>query len=78
METVSLITILLLFISLLLFGFLISVKSKNKLANGLLATYFLIFSIHISVFFYTKYIHLPLVIERLRAKAFSIHLYLEI
>lgn len=63
---VGTITLVILFFSVLLSFFLFTVKAKNKLGNTLLATYFTVFAIHISVFFYSKYIELPLVIEMLR------------
>ncbi len=63
---VGIITLCILCFSMLLSVFLLTVKSKNKLSNRLLAAYFIVFSIHISVFFYAKYIELPSVIEMLR------------
>lgn len=63
---VGVVTLVILFFSILLSFFLLTVKTKNKLGNRLLAAYFIVFAIHISVFFYTKYIDLPLVIEMLR------------
>ncbi|MBW1294781.1 helix-turn-helix domain-containing protein [Aquimarina litoralis] len=59
-------TICILFISLLLALFLFTVKTSNKKANTFLGMYFLVFAIHISVFFYSKYIILPPVLEMLR------------
>ncbi|WP_282087277.1 helix-turn-helix domain-containing protein [Aquimarina algiphila] len=59
-------TIFILFISLLLALFVLTVKTSNKRANTFLGIYFLIFAIHISVFFYSKYITLPVVLEMLR------------
>jgi len=59
-------TIFILFISLLLALFVLTVKTNNKKANAFLGVYFLIFAIHISVFFYSKYITLPSVLEMLR------------
>ncbi|WP_282079141.1 helix-turn-helix domain-containing protein [Aquimarina algiphila] len=59
-------TIFILFISLLLALFVLTVKTSNKKANTFLGIYFLIFAIHISVFFYSKYITLPVVLEMLR------------
>lgn len=59
-------TIFILFISLLLALFLLTVKTSNKKANMFLSVYFLIFAVHISVFFYSEYITLPAVLEMLR------------
>ncbi|WP_299214104.1 helix-turn-helix domain-containing protein [uncultured Aquimarina sp.] len=59
-------TIFILFISLLLALFVLTVKTANKKANTFLGIYFLIFAIHISVFFYSKYISLPHATEMLR------------
>ncbi|MFK7934948.1 MAG: helix-turn-helix domain-containing protein [Saprospiraceae bacterium] len=63
---VSIITLFLIFLSVLLVIFLITVKNGKRLTNRLLATYFFIFATHISVFFYINYIELPTVLERLR------------
>lgn len=63
---VGTITLVIVFFSILLSFFLLTVKVKNKVGNRLLALYFIVFAIHISVFFYTKYIELPLVLEMLR------------
>ncbi|MFT5617108.1 MAG: AraC-like DNA-binding protein [Arenicella sp.] len=60
----GIITLFLAFLSVLLSVFLFTVK--NRLSNRLLSIYFLIFAIHISVFFYAEFITLPLVIECLR------------
>lgn len=46
--------------------FLFTVATSDKTRNRLIGSYFLIFALHISVFFYAKYIELPLVIDRLR------------
>ncbi len=59
-------TIFILFISLLLALFVLTVKTSNKKANMFLGVYFLVFAIHISVFFYSKYITLPSVLEMVR------------
>ena len=59
-------TIFILFISLLLALFVLTVKTSNKKANVFLGVYFLVFAIHISVFFYSKYITLPSVLEMVR------------
>ncbi|MBC2845726.1 helix-turn-helix domain-containing protein [Winogradskyella flava] len=59
-------TIFILFISLLLALFVLTVKTNSKKANRFLGVYFLIFAIHISVFFYSKYITLPSILEMLR------------
>ncbi|WP_281990742.1 helix-turn-helix domain-containing protein [Aquimarina aggregata] len=66
------ITLIIVFVGLLLSIFLLTVKTQNKIANRLLALYFIVFSIHISVFFYTSYIELPLVIEMLRDQIISL------
>ncbi|PCE63115.1 helix-turn-helix domain-containing protein [Sediminicola luteus] len=58
--------IFILFISLLLATFLLTVKTSNKKANTLLGVYFIVFAIHISVFFYSKFVTLPPVLEMLR------------
>lgn len=60
------ITLILISIALLLSVFLLSVKTKNKVGNRLMALYFIIFAIHISVFFYANYIEIPIVLDRLR------------
>ena len=59
-------TIFILFTLLLLALFVLTVKTSNKKANTFLGIYFLVFAIHISVFFYYKYITLPPTIEMLR------------
>ncbi len=59
-------TIFILFTSLLLALFVLTVNTSNKKANTFLGIYFLIFAIHISVFFYYKYITLPPTLEMLR------------
>lgn len=59
-------TIIILFACTLLAFFLLTVKTNNRLANILLGIYFLVFSIHISAFFYARYITLPVNIELLR------------
>ncbi|MGC1204399.1 MAG: helix-turn-helix domain-containing protein [Flavobacteriaceae bacterium] len=65
-SIIGFITLVILFTSILFAFFLLTVKTKKKLSNNLLATYFGIFSIHFSAYFYTQYIELPLVIEMLR------------
>ncbi len=65
-SIIGFITLIILFVSILFAFFLLTVRTKNKLSNNLLATYFIIFSIHFSAYFYTQYIELPLVIEMLR------------
>ncbi len=59
-------TTFILFTSFLLALFLLTVKTSNKKANTFLGIYFLVFAIHISVFFYHKYISLPPDLEMLR------------
>lgn len=59
-------TIIILFVCSLLAIFLLTVKNTNRLANNLLGAYFLVFAIHISAFFYAKYISLPINVELLR------------
>lgn len=66
LSILELTTIFILFISFLLGIFVLTVKTANKTANRFLGVYFLIFAIHISVFFYSKYITLPPVLEMLR------------
>ncbi len=65
-SILGIITIFILFASLLLALFVLTVKTSNKKANIFLGVYFLIFAVHISVFFYSKYITLPYVLEMLR------------
>ena len=65
-SLLGIITLIIVFISLLFAFFLLTVKTKNKLSNRLMAIYFIIFAIHISVFFYSKYISIPLPLDRLR------------
>jgi AraC-like DNA-binding protein len=60
------ITLILIFIALLLAVFLLTVKTKNKTSNRLMAAYFIVFSIHISVFFYANYVQIPVVLDMLR------------
>lgn len=60
------ITLILIFIALLLSAFLLTVKTKNKTSNQLMAIYFIVFSIHISVFFYANYVQVPVTIDMLR------------
>lgn len=72
LTLVGSITFVILFFSVLLSLFLLTVKSSNKMANRLLAAYFIVFAIHISVFFYAKYIELPLILERLRDQIMSL------
>ena len=52
-------------------GFLLSVKTDNKLSNRLLAAFLIITSIDISAFFYHNFIQLPLAIEMLRIRISS-------
>ena len=69
MDTASIrgfITLILIFIALLLAVFLLTVKTKNKTSNQLMATYFIVFAITISVFFYANYIQIPVVLDMLR------------
>jgi AraC-like DNA-binding protein len=66
LTIISTITFVILFFSILLSFFLLTVKPKNKIGNRLLAIYFIVFAIHISVFFYSQYIEFPSVIEMLR------------
>ncbi len=66
LTIVGTITLVILFFSVLLSFFLLTVKTKNKIGNRLLAIYFIVFALHISVFFYSRYIELPTVIEMLR------------
>lgn len=66
LTIVGTITLVILFFSVLLSFFLVTVKTKNKKGNRFLAIYFIVFAIHISVFFYSRYIELPSVIEMLR------------
>lgn len=65
-SILGIITLILVFISLLFAFFLLTVKTKNKTSNRLMAIYFVIFATHISVFFYAQYISLPLVLDMLR------------
>lgn len=65
-SILGIITIFILFTSLLLALFVLTVKTANKKANTFLGLYFLVFALHISVFFYHKYITLPLTLEMLR------------
>lgn len=60
------ITLILIFIALLLSAFLLTVKTKNKTSNQLMAIYFIVFSIHISVFFYANYVQVPVTLDMLR------------
>lgn len=60
------ITMILVFVSLLFSVFLLTVKTKNKLSNQLMAFYFIIFAIHISVFAYARYIKVPYALDMLR------------
>ena len=61
-------TIITFFISLILAFFLFTVKSKkhNKISNRLIGLFLLTLSIHISVFFYSKYFRIPIIFEQLR------------
>jgi len=61
-SLLGIITLVIVFVALLLAVFLFTVKTKNKVSNRLMGVYFVIFAVHISVFFYAKYIELPLVI----------------
>lgn len=63
---VGTITLIILVFSVLLSFFLLTVKTKNKIGNRILAIYFIVFAIHISVFFYSQHIKFPLVVEMLR------------
>lgn len=65
-SAVGTITLLLIFASVILPIFLLTVKTNNKPANRFLAAYLIVFSLHISVFFYSSYVELPLIIEMLR------------
>lgn len=66
LTIVATITFVILIFSILLSVFLLTVKPKNKIGNRLLACYFMVFAVHISVFFYAKYITLPGSLEMLR------------
>ncbi len=66
LSILEVITLFLLLVSVLLATFVLTVKTANKRANIFLGVYFLIFAIHISVFFYAKHITLPPVLEMLR------------
>lgn len=66
LTLVGAITLGILFFSVLLSFFLLTVKTKNKIGNRLLAVYFMVFGTHISVFFYHRYIEFPSVVEMLR------------
>lgn len=71
MDLVSVISFLIVLIFLFFAFFLLTVKTKNKTRNGLLASFLIITAIDISSFFYYKYIILPLPVEMLRAICFS-------
>ena len=60
------ITLILIFIALLLAVFLLTVKTKNKTSNRIMASYFIVFAIHISVFFYANYVRIPVALDMLR------------
>ena len=71
MENASVISVLGIIIVLLFLFFsvfLFTVKTEKKLSNFLLATFLVIISIDVSVFFYRNFIDLPLAIEMLRVK----------
>lgn len=71
MDLVSVISFLIVLIFLFFAFFLLTVKTKNKTRNGLLASFLIITAIDISSFFYYKYIILPPPVEMLRAICFS-------
>lgn len=60
------ITLILISIALLLSVFLLTVKTKNKTSNQLMASYFIVFAISISVFFYGNYVRIPMALDMLR------------
>ncbi len=61
-------TLLVFFVSLILAFFLFTVKSSraNKMSNRLMGFFLSALLLHISVFFYSRYFYLPLVLEQLR------------
>lgn len=71
-SMIGTITLVIMVIAFLITIFLLTVKSKNRVGNTILAAYFLVFAIHISVFFYHQYISFPPVVEMLRDKLLSL------
>ncbi len=70
-SIIGIITLMILFVAVLFTFFLLTVKTKNKTSNNLLAGYFIVFALHISVFAYAPYIELPQVVEMLRDQIIS-------
>lgn len=66
LTLVATFTLVILVFCVLLALFLLTVKTENRLGNRLLALYFAVFAIHISVFYYSHHIVLPSAVEMLR------------
>lgn len=62
----SIISLMIVFISSLFAIFLLTVKTKNKTSNRLIAAFLILVAIDISSFFYHRFIDMPLVLEMLR------------
>lgn len=65
-STIPFLAVLIVILFLLFSFFLLSVKTKKKLANRLLASFLIITAIDISAFFYSNFIILPSGLEMLR------------
>jgi AraC-like DNA-binding protein len=65
-SAIPFLALLIVILFLLFSAFLLSVKTKKKLSNQLLAAFLIITAIDISAFFYAEFIQLPLNLEMLR------------
>ncbi|WP_108807493.1 helix-turn-helix domain-containing protein [Aquimarina spinulae] len=62
----SIISLMIVFISSLFAIFLLTVKTKNKTSNRLIAAFLILVAIDISSFFYHRFIDMPLTLEMIR------------
>jgi AraC-like DNA-binding protein len=66
-STIPFLAVLIVILFLLFSTFLLSIKTKKKLSNQLLASFLIITAIDISAFFYSQFIELPQTLEMLRS-----------
>jgi len=65
-AVIPFLAVLIVLLFLLFSAFLLSVKTKKKLSNQLLASFLMVTAIDVSAFFYHQHIQLPLALEMLR------------
>ena len=66
MNYLAFTTLIIIFISFFFSFFLFTVKTKNKISNIIIASYLIVVSIEISVFFYQSYIEIPKTLDFIR------------